>query len=98
MPLHSFRTAAGAAKHLSKPPWISDEPTSTAVGSVAGAGGSPRVSRRQQLSGCEWGFKVFPNPAAVPEGFWQPEFDDSSFGKVSNGVAQGEGGSTAECK
>jgi hypothetical protein len=90
VPLHSFRTAAGAAKHLSKPPWgIVDTKPTTAGGAANACVG---VSRRQQLSGCEWGFKVFPNPAAVPEGFWQPGFDDSGFGKVGTGLAAHGGG------
>ena len=71
MPLRSFKSAAGAARTLSHPPWVQT------------AAAEPSHSRQQELSGCDWGFKVFDNPQAVPEGFWQPDFDAAGFGKVS---------------
>lgn len=82
MPLHSFKSAAGATKYLSTPPWR-DHDASKHPAPAAAAGAvvrRPRDSRRQELSGCEWGFKVFPNPKAVPEEFWEPTYDDREFG------------------
>src|SRR5690349_7902951 len=87
VPLHSFKSVAAATKHLSKPPWRNQDASTAAGAAAAGAGRcSPRDSRRQELSGCEWGCKVFPNPKAVPEDFWEVKCDDTAFTRVGAAV------------
>lgn len=75
VPLHSFRSAAGAVQQLSRPPWVTSDAAQRSD------------SRKQELSGCEWDFKVFESPAAAPKDFWKEAFDASSFGQVSSDCA-----------
>lgn len=95
VPLHSFRSPASAVQRLSTPPGTALDAPDAAQAPYQAQHDRPRVGSRQELSGCEWAFKVFPNPASVPDGFWGTGYDDSGFGTVrSAGMAQqreGEG-------
>lgn len=82
VPLHSFRSPASAVQHLSTPPWTALDAPDAAQAPYQAQHDRPRVGSRQELSGCEWAFKVFPNPASVPDGFWRTGYDDSGFGTV----------------
>jgi hypothetical protein len=88
VPLHSITSTANAVKYLSQPPWSKCNAADAAAapsgtGSSAAAGIAPRLDRRQELSGCEWGCKVFRNPNEVPEDFFEAAYDDSAFDKVN---------------
>jgi beta-galactosidase len=45
-------------------------------------GYAPAGSREQLLSGCDWRFKLFDSPEAVPASFHEPGYADDGFTTV----------------
>ncbi|KIZ05776.1 hypothetical protein MNEG_2187, partial [Monoraphidium neglectum] len=64
-PLRSFPSAAAAVQYYARPLPADDL-----------FAPCPRVA---MLSGRPWSFKVFPRAGDVPDGFWEPGFNDSGF-------------------
>jgi beta-galactosidase len=67
-PLKSYVSPDAAARQLGLP----------------SQGYAPAGSREQLLSGCDWRFKLFDSPEAVPASFFERDYEEDGFTTVSS--------------